>query len=68
MAKKYIPNEKEKYMCAKQKAYFKKKLLDWKNDIIETNNKGLYNKEVDQEIYALSQYGGIYNYYIHAYQ
>ena len=50
MAKKYIPNEKEKYMCAKQKAYFKKKLLDWKNDIIETNNKGLYNKEVDQEI------------------
>ena len=50
MAKKYIPNEKEKYMCAKQKAYFKKKLIDWKNDIIETNNKGLYNKEVDQEI------------------
>tara|TARA_B100000029_G_scaffold85539_1_gene76015 strand:- start:823 stop:1230 length:408 start_codon:yes stop_codon:yes gene_type:complete len=50
MPKKYIPNEKEKYMCAKQKAYFKKKLIDWKNDIIETNNKGLYNKEVDQEI------------------
>jgi len=25
-------------------------------------------EEVDREIYALSQYGGIYNYYIHAYQ
>ena len=37
MVKKYIPTEKEKYMCAKHKAYFKKRLLDWKNEIIETN-------------------------------
>ena len=50
MVKKYVPNDKEKYMCAKQKAYFKKKLMDWKNDIVETNNKGLYLKEVDHEI------------------
>ena len=50
MSKKYIPNEKEKYMCAKQKTYFKKRLLDWKNEIIEINSKNLYFKEVDHEI------------------
>ena len=50
MSKKYIPNEKEKYMSAKQKTYFKKRLLDWKNEIIEINSKNLYFKEVDHEI------------------
>ena len=50
MLKKYIPNEKEKYMCAKQKAYFKKRLMDWRNEIIEINNKSLYLNEVDNEI------------------
>ena len=50
MAKKYIPNEKEKYMNAKQKAYFKSRLIEWKNEIIEFNNKSLYLKDVDHEI------------------
>ena len=50
MAKKYIPNEKEKYMCAKHKEFFKKKLLEWRNEIIESNNKNLYLKDVDTEI------------------
>ena len=50
MSKKYIPNEKEKYMSAKQKMYFKTKLIEWKNEIIESNNKSLYLNEVDQEI------------------
>ena len=50
MVKKYTPNGKEKYMCEKQKAYFKKRLLDWKNEIIELNSKGLYLNEVDHEI------------------
>ena len=50
MSKKYIPNEKEKYMSAKQKAYFKTRLIEWKNEIIESNNKSLYLSEVDQEI------------------
>ena len=50
MSKKYIPNEKEKYMNAKQKAYFKARLLQWKKEIIESNNKNLYLKEVDHEI------------------
>ena len=50
MTKKYIPSEKEKYMCAKHKAYFKKRLIDWKKEIIEINSKNLYLKEVDNEI------------------
>tara|TARA_Y100001970_G_scaffold287724_1_gene413074 strand:- start:1993 stop:2400 length:408 start_codon:yes stop_codon:yes gene_type:complete len=50
MPKKYIPNEKEKYMNSKQKMYFKKKLTEWKNDIAKSNNKTLYLNEVDHEI------------------
>ena len=50
MPRKYIPNEKEKYMCEKHKVYFKKKLVEWKNEIIELNSKGLYLKDVDHEI------------------
>ena len=50
MSKKYIPNEKEKYMSAKQKMYFKTRLIEWKNEIIESNNKSLYLGEVDHEI------------------
>ena len=50
MTKKYTPNEKEKYMCQKHKNYFKKKLIDWKNEIMESNAKGLYLNEVDREI------------------
>ena len=50
MVKKYIPNSKEKYMCDKHKKFFKEKLIDWKNEIIESNAKGLYLNEVDREI------------------
>ena len=50
ISKKYIPKETEKYMCAKQKEYFKKKLMQWKKEIIESNSKSLYLNEVDQEI------------------
>ena len=50
MSKKYIPNEKEKYMSAKQKVYFNTRLIEWKNEIIESNNKSLYLNEVDHEI------------------
>ena len=50
MLKKYTPNEKEKYMNAKQKAYFKTRLTEWKNEIIASNNNNLYLSEVDHEI------------------
>ena len=38
--KKYIPNSKEKYMCAKHKKFFTEELLGWKRDIIKANNLG----------------------------
>ncbi len=47
---KYTPSSKEKYMCEKHKTYFKKKLTEWRNEIVEANSKGLYLSEVDREI------------------
>ena len=38
--KKYIPNSKEKYMCAKHKKFFTEELISWKKDIIKANNLG----------------------------
>ena len=50
MTKKYTPNEKEKYMCTKHKTYFKKRLMEWRNEIIENNTKSLYLNEIGHEI------------------
>jgi DnaK suppressor protein len=38
--KKYLPNSKEKYMCAKHKKFFSDQLVRWKKDIIKANNLG----------------------------
>ena len=38
--KKYTPNQKEKYMCAKHKKFFSDELIRWKKDIIKANNLG----------------------------
>ena len=38
--KKYIPNSKEKYMCAKHKKFFTDELLRWKSDINKANSLG----------------------------
>ena len=37
-------------MCKKHKVFFKEKLLEWKNEIIKSNSKGLYLNDVDHEI------------------
>ena len=47
ISKTYIPKETEKYMCEKHKAFFKKKLTEWKTDIIKSNNEALYNGPMD---------------------
>ena len=47
ISKTYIPKEKEKYMCAKHLAFFKKKLTDWKAELVKTNNEALYNSSMD---------------------
>ena len=47
ISKNYTPNLKEKYMCEKHKTFFKKKLTDWKTEIIRSNNEALYNSSLD---------------------
>jgi len=47
ISKNYIPNLKEKYMCEKHKAFFKQKLIDWKTEIVKSNNNALYNSSLD---------------------
>ena len=47
ISKTYIPNIKEKYMCEKHKAFFKKKLFEWKAEIVKANNEALYNSSLD---------------------
>ena len=47
ISKTYIPKLTEKYMCEKHKAYFKKKLSEWKTEIIRSNNEALYNGSMD---------------------
>ena len=34
-------------MCEKHKAYFKNKLLEWKKDLVKSNNEALYNNSLD---------------------
>ena len=36
--KQYKPSDKEKYMCAKHKQFFKEELFRWKSDIIKSNS------------------------------
>jgi len=47
ISKTYVPTLKEKYMCEKHKTYFKKKLTEWKSEIIKANNQALYNNSLD---------------------
>ena len=47
ISKKYVPNQKEKYMCKKHKVFFKQKLMDWKVEINKSNSQVLYNGELD---------------------
>ena len=47
ISNKYEPKLTEKYMCEKHKSYFKKKLSDWKTEIVRTNNEALYNGSLD---------------------
>ena len=47
ISKNYIPKSTEKYMCEKHKAFFKNKLLEWKKDLVKSNNEALYNSSLD---------------------
>ena len=34
-------------MCEKHKAFFKNKLIEWKKDLVKSNNEALYNSSLD---------------------
>ena len=48
--KKYTPNSKEKYMCAKHKKFFTEELLKWKKDIVRANNLGNLLNSTDDNV------------------
>ena len=50
ISKKYKPNNKEKYMCEKHKAYFIQRLAEWKNEIIKSNSQALYSSNLVDNI------------------
>ena len=47
ISKTYTPKQTEKYMCEKHKAFFKKKLSDWRVELVKTNNEALYYGSLD---------------------
>ena len=52
ISKTYVPNLKEKYMCEKHKVFFRRKLLEWKTEIIRANNEALNNSFDDNSASA----------------
>ena len=48
--KKYAPSIKEKYMCAKHKKYFTKKLISWKKEIVKSNNHSVILNNLDDNV------------------
>ena len=47
--KNYKPTQKEKFMNAKMRNYFKQKLLDWKNELLKESSQTLNNLQSDNE-------------------
>ena len=48
--KKYAPNAKERYMCAKHKKYFTNKLISWRKEIVKSNNDNLVFNNLDDNV------------------
>ena len=46
ISKNYKPTQKEKFMNAKMKEYFKQKLLSWKNELLKWE-QNVYKKKQD---------------------
>ena len=47
ISKKYKPTQREKFMNAKMKEYFRQKLLSWKNELLKESNQTLNNLQSD---------------------
>ena len=47
--KNYKPTQKEKFMNAKMKEYFRQKLVSWKNDLLKESSQTLSNLQNENE-------------------
>lgn len=48
LKKNYKPTKKEKYMCAQHLEYFRQKLLNWRNELVEESRETISN--LQQEV------------------
>ena len=49
LPKNYKPTQKEKFMNAKMKEYFKQKLINWKNELLKESSQTLNNLQSENE-------------------
>ena len=49
ISKTYKPTQKEKFMNAKMKEYFRQKLENWKNDLLKESSQTLNNLQTENE-------------------
>jgi len=49
ISKTYKPTQKEKFMNAKMKEYFRKKLESWKNELLKESSQTLNNLQTENE-------------------
>ena len=50
ISKNYRPTQKEKFMNAKMKEYFRLKLIDWKNELLKESSQTLANLQKEENI------------------
>ena len=46
--KNYQPSQKERFMSAKMKEYFRLKLIDWKNELLKESSQTLTNMQKEE--------------------
>ncbi len=49
LPKNYKPTQKEKFMNAKMKEYFRQKLVSWKKDLLKESSQTLNNLQIENE-------------------
>ena len=49
ISKTYKPTQKEKFMNAKMKEYFRQKLESWKNELLKESSQTLNNLQTENE-------------------
>ena len=49
LPKNYKPTQKEKFMNAKMKEYFRQKLINWKNELLKESSQTLNNLQIENE-------------------